>query len=81
MTDRREFLRRGAALIATLPFAGALRGEQEPRLPMRPIPGTDERLPVIGLGNSQAFRDGDLERVSDSTGADADGDGLAAARC
>ena len=35
-------------------------GSEQPRLPRRPIPGTDESLAVVGLGNSQAFRDGDL---------------------
>lgn len=33
----------------------------ERRLPTRLVPATGERLPVVGLGNSQAFRQGDVE--------------------
>ena len=63
MTNRRDFLRYATALAATLPLPVVLRAADEPPLPTRPIPGTDDRLPVVGLGNSQAFKDGDLERT------------------
>ncbi len=63
MTDRRDFLRYATALAATLPFPGLVGATNEPQLPTRPIPGTDERLPIVGLGNSAAFKDGDLERT------------------
>ena len=58
VTNRRDFIRLSgvAALAASLP-ATALSPPR--RLPTRPIPGTDETLSVIGLGNSQAFRAGD----------------------
>jgi len=35
-----------------------------PQLPRRPIPGTNDSLPVIGLGNSNAFRQGDMSSSS-----------------
>ncbi|MDX1516445.1 MAG: aldo/keto reductase [Woeseiaceae bacterium] len=41
------------AAIAVAPASG------RERLPARTIPGTDETLPIIGLGNSNAFREGD----------------------
>ena len=63
MTNRREFINYAgaavAALSAPLPlssFANDLR-----TLPTRVIPGTDEQLPIVGLGNSEAFSSGDLE--------------------
>ncbi len=55
MTDRREFLKyTGAAAFA----AAHSTGWSQQSLPTRAIPGTDERLAIIGLGNSQAFRTG-----------------------
>lgn len=58
MIDRREFLRgTGATALATLLNPIAAAGQR--KLPTRRIPGTDERLAVVGLGNSQAFRRGD----------------------
>ncbi len=56
MVNRREFLAGTSALLATRSVSG-----DSPRLPRRPIPGTRDALPVIGLGNSNAFREGDLE--------------------
>lgn len=48
------------ASLFTLPvtWSAALLAQQ--KLPRRPIPGTDDSLPVIGLGNSNAFRQGDV---------------------
>lgn len=59
MTNRREFIHcTGAALTAlTLPSLA----ETGVRLPTRPIPGTGEPLPIIGLGNSEAFQSGDVQ--------------------
>jgi len=60
MTDRRGFLRQvGAASLAALSPAATIAAAQ--KLSSRRIPGTDERLAVVGLGNSQAFRNGDSE--------------------
>ena len=61
MVDRRSFLRLAGMSLACTAWAGWVRADR-PRLPSRLVPGTDERLPIIGLGNSQAFRDGDLAR-------------------
>lgn len=59
MTDRREFLSRaGAAAVSTLVHPALGAGW---RLADRQVPGTDERLAVIGLGNSNAFRRRDFQ--------------------
>ena len=60
MTDRREFLAGAAALTMTASSPLAIAVEPS-ALPRRAIPGTDDSLPVIGLGNSAAFRQGDFE--------------------
>jgi aryl-alcohol dehydrogenase-like predicted oxidoreductase len=58
VADRREFLK--AVGVTTLAAAiPAVRAE--PRMTMRKIPGTDEALSSVALGNSQAFRQGDEE--------------------
>ena len=61
MTNRREFLQAtGAmALLSSLPTA-VVAGDQ-PQIDTRLIPGSDQRLPIVGLGNSNAFRQGDVE--------------------
>jgi len=60
MLSRREFVRAATAAAAASAVPGAFAGE--PRtLPARTIPGTEDRLPIIGLGYSNAFRTGDLE--------------------
>ena len=64
MTNRREFLSfsGAAALAASLPVS-SLAGQKE-KIPARLIPGTNETLPVIGLGNSQSFRNEDLSAAA-----------------
>ena len=59
MTSRRDFMRLagGAAIVASLPVSA----QQPPLLPQREIPGTNEALSIIGLGNSQAFRNGNAK--------------------
>lgn len=62
MTSRREFLSAAiscASLLAT-PAAWPSATDPQGKLPRRSIPGTDDFLPVIGLGNSNAFRQNDL---------------------
>lgn len=61
MILRREFLKRFGAAAVLAPFTPGLLANGHEKLPLRPIPGTDESLPVIGFGNSQAFRSGDLD--------------------
>ena len=56
MLNRREFLAAaGASALVGLPAAASTT------LNMRPIPGTDEYLSEVGLGNSAAFKGGDVE--------------------
>ncbi len=64
MINRRKFLSisGGAVLAASLPVS-SLSGQPE-KIPARLIPGTDEKLPVIGLGNSQSFRNEDLSAAA-----------------
>ena len=50
----------GAAIVAASTPLSAL-AEQVRTLPRRAIPGTDESLAIVGLGNSNAFRQGDVE--------------------
>ena len=60
MRNRRDFLlgTGAAALNSVLP--ASLVAETYAQLDRRPIPGTGEMLPVVGLGNSTAFGSGDL---------------------
>ncbi len=58
MIDRRAFLQTSAAVL--LSAAAPLSASQR-ILPRRRIPGSDESLPVVALGNSNAFRSGDFE--------------------
>jgi len=59
MATRRQVLKYGgaAAFAATAPLPVLIAEHRQ--LPARPIPGTLESLPVIGMGNSRAFRSGD----------------------
>lgn len=59
MIDRRRFIQYSGAMATALGVAGPSAGAGH-RLPTRPIPSTGETLPVIGLGNSAAFREGDM---------------------
>jgi diketogulonate reductase-like aldo/keto reductase len=62
MTNRRAFIRKTATMTSLLAlpasWSTALLAQQQ--LPRRPIPGTGDALPVIGLGNSNAFRQNDV---------------------
>ena len=61
MTNRRDFLKStgAAALGAAMPALAFSRDKLE--IHSRPIPGTGEELPMVGLGNSRVFQEGDLE--------------------
>lgn len=59
MTNRREFMQYSGAAALALGTPPSVVAERYQHLPTRPIPGTEESLPVIGLGNSSAFRSGD----------------------
>ena len=63
MLTRRSFCAAAASLgmlAGTAPFSAVAR-ELQKQLPSRAIPSTGETLPIIGLGNSNAFREGDIE--------------------
>ena len=62
MTNRRDFIRKTATItsLLALPASWPTTLLAQQQLPRRPIPGTDESLPVIGLGNSTAFRKSDV---------------------
>jgi diketogulonate reductase-like aldo/keto reductase len=61
MTNRRDFLKStgAAALGAAMPAIAF--GHDKLEIHSRPIPGTGEELPMVGLGNSRIFQEGDLE--------------------
>jgi len=61
MTTRREFLTAASAAAIMSSRAGNLLSGDQPRMHTRLISGTGEYMPIVGFGNSQAFRTGDLE--------------------
>jgi aryl-alcohol dehydrogenase-like predicted oxidoreductase len=63
MTNRREFIQYSAA--ATLAASLPTHAQEQRKLPTRPIPGTDESLAIVGLGNSSSFRSDDLSTASE----------------
>ncbi len=64
MMNRRRFSRNSAMMASMLALPGqwAIALDAQRKLPRRPIPGSGDTLPVIGLGNSNAFRQGDVEQ-------------------
>ena len=60
--NRRKFLRETGASVAlaTLPFHVVAQEGQE-KIATRPIPSTEESLPIVGFGNSGSFRANDYE--------------------
>lgn len=61
-STRRRFCRdislAGTALALSPAWQSAMASTEA--LPRRPIPGSDSELPVVGLGNSNVFRSGDV---------------------
>lgn len=57
--SRRDTLKliSASGLALSLPLPGTVLAREA--MPTRPVPGTGEELPVIGLGNSRAFYSGD----------------------
>ena len=62
MTNRRAFIRETATIasLIALPASWPRALLAQEQLPRRPIPGASDSLPVIGLGNSNAFRKNDV---------------------
>ena len=50
MITRREMVIQSAAAVAALAAGNAAADKRKPLMSTRPIPSTDEALPVIGLG-------------------------------
>lgn len=61
MNTRRDFLKHSAVALSALSLSWAPAANAQQKLPRRTIPGTDEGLPVIGLGNGRAFLEGDMD--------------------
>lgn len=67
MINRREFLKLSSSSLAMLPLLGpssVIAGTAK-HMPTRLIPSSGEALPVLGLGQSAAFRNGDLALSSE----------------
>lgn len=62
MANRRQFIGSSFAVAAlgALPAGWSSVLQAQELLPRRPIPGTGDSLPVIGLGNSSAFSKSDV---------------------
>jgi diketogulonate reductase-like aldo/keto reductase len=60
LNTRREFLKQAgiATSAMTLPWSVVANAQQQ--LPRRAIPGTDETLPIVGLGTGGVFFEGDV---------------------
>ena len=65
MTNRRDFLTTtgAVALGAAMPALALAHNKLE--VHSRLIPGTAETLPMVGLGNSRLFQEGNLEATRD----------------
>jgi diketogulonate reductase-like aldo/keto reductase len=57
---RRRFLQMAGTTLASGPLSRLAVAQQQLRT--RRIPGTDDFLPIVGLGNSTVFQAGDFER-------------------
>ena len=61
MTSRRNFLKTSGAVALSTVLPAVTLAHDKLEIHSRPIPGTDESLPMVGLGNSRVFQEGDLE--------------------
>ena len=61
MTSRRDFLKTSGAVALSTAMPAVTHAHDKLEIHSRPIPGTDETLPMVGLGNSRVFQEGDLE--------------------
>ncbi len=60
MINRREFLKLTGTTLAVTPLAFSLAKGESAHIATRPIPSSGEPLPLVGFGQSSAFRNGDL---------------------
>lgn len=61
MTSRRDFLKSSGAVALSSAMPALTLAHNKLEIHSRPIPGTDETLPMVGLGNAHIFQEGDLE--------------------
>ncbi len=60
MTNRRDFLKSTGAVSLGAAMPALAFGHDKLEIHSRPIPGTGENLPIVGLGNARVFQEGDL---------------------
>lgn len=61
MTSRRDFLKSSGAVALSSAMPALAFAHNKLEIHSRPIPGTAEELPMVGLGNSRLFQEGNLE--------------------
>jgi len=61
LITRRKFLQKSAVATSALTLPWSVVANAQQQLPRRKIPGTDETLPIVGLGNSRVFMDGEMD--------------------
>jgi len=65
MTSRRDFLKTSGAAALSTAMPALTLAHDKLEIHSRRIPGTVETLPMVGLGNSRVFQEGDLEATRD----------------
>lgn len=61
LNTRRDFLKQAGVATAALSLPWTAVASAQQQLPRRLIPGTDETLPIVGLGNGRVFLEGDMD--------------------
>lgn len=60
MLNRRDFVQAVGASFLAGALPRAVNASPPERLPHRPIPGTDESIAIVGIGNARAFHESDI---------------------
>lgn len=68
MKTRRDFLKQACIATSALSLPWSVVANAQQQLPRRAIPGTNETLPIVGLGNGTVFLEGDLDRSRELMG-------------
>jgi diketogulonate reductase-like aldo/keto reductase len=61
MIDRRKFIYSLGSVALATTFTPGVSAQGSKALPRRKIPGSDESLAIVGLGNARAFGEADME--------------------